>query len=91
MALIHTIKRTVGVADQFAVTARVSYPGYDERINPVTFVQSLHGGPIVMVCAPSEGERGRDIQAFVAEAVKDRLGHELTEDWVREFFATKED
>lgn len=78
---ILAVWRTNGVADQYAISAKVHY--HLAPASVVTFVSNTHGGPIVMVTNTNGTER----QTLVSSAVLDRIGHELTEDWVRAFFA----
>lgn len=78
---VANVKRHAGIAGRYSVTAAVQYPG--ESAETVTFVGSVHGGPIVMVT-----DHG---QTFVSESVTARLGSKLTEQWVREFFAPREE
>jgi hypothetical protein len=75
---ILSVKRSAGVAGQYQLTAMVQYPG--EAPEATRFVGSVYGGPIVMVM-PSGA------QVFVSDRVTDRIGTELTEAWVRSFFA----
>lgn len=72
---IHSIRRTNGIAGQFAITAEVSYPGEDKRA--VTFTGSTYGGPVVMVTPAMP--RGM----FVSDP--SRFGEFGTE-WARRFF-----
>ena len=74
---ITNITRQSGIAGQFSLTASVRYPGED--FEDVTFVGNTYGGPIVMVL-PSGA------QTFVSREVTDRIGTELTKEWVRRFF-----
>lgn len=71
------IVRHSGVAGQFALSTSVTYPG--ERASVVTFTHSAFGGPIVMV-TPTW-------QLIVSREVTDRLGSQLTPEWVRTFFS----
>jgi hypothetical protein len=71
---IHHVRKRAGIAGQFQVDARVSYP--DEAPRDVSFVGSVYGGPVVMV------SDGREI--FVSDP--GRFGDFGTE-WVRRFFA----
>jgi hypothetical protein len=75
IARIVKLTRHAGIAGQFAITARVEYPGFPLQI--VTFIGSTYGGPVVMRC-----ESGRE--TFVTDP--ERFG-EFGEAWVREFFA----
>lgn len=75
---IAKVKKTKGVAGQYAVTALVTYPG--EKPDLIQFVGNTAGGPIVMVL-PS------GLQTFVSESVKARCGYTLSETWVEKFFA----
>jgi hypothetical protein len=74
---IVSITRRNGVAGQYVLAAVVEYPG--EGRSTVAFYGSTYGGPIVM-------ETGVGSQVFVSAAVLDRIGHTLTESWVRAFF-----
>jgi hypothetical protein len=75
---VWSVTRRNGVAGAFTMTAVVSHDD-DETPGPVTFHGSTYGGPIVMAL-PSGA------QVFVSAAVLDRIGHTLTESWVRAFF-----
>lgn len=67
--------KKVGIAGQFAITA---YPSYDgEAPDPVTFVGSIYGGPVVMIT-------GAASQVFVTSP--ERFGP-FGKEWVRRFFA----
>lgn len=68
------VKRTNGVGGQFQVTAHVQYG--ETTPQPVTFVGSVYGGPVVMV-HPTMG------QTLVSDP--SRFG-EFGEEWVHRFF-----
>lgn len=72
--VIHSIKRTQGVAGQVQYTAVVQYEG--EEPSTVSFVGSQFGGPVVMIS-------GTGTQVFVTNP--GRFGH-FSEGWVRNFF-----
>ena len=69
------IKRTNGVAGQIAYDVTVTYPG--ETPEPVAFLGSVYGGPIVMVTASNPGG------TFVRNS--ERFGT-FGPEWVRRFF-----
>ena len=69
------IRRHAGIAGQYSITADVTYPG--EAPEPIRFVGSVYGGPVVMV-TPSGA------QTFVTDP--ERFGPFGVE-WVRRFFA----
>lgn len=75
---VSNVKRHAGIAGQFSISATVQHDG--EPADTITFVGSVHGGPIVMVL-PSGA------QTFVSTGVTDRIGSTLSESWVRAFFA----
>ena len=75
-----SVKRRNGVAGAFELVASVQYLG--ESPESVTFVGSAYGAPIVMVL-PS------GLQTFVSRDVTDRIGSELTPEWVARFFAER--
>jgi hypothetical protein len=84
-AHVWSITRRNGIAGAFTLTAVVSYDypdgdDDDETPGPVTFHGSTYGGPVVM-STPSYPDG-----VFVSAAVLDRIGHTLTESWVRAFF-----
>lgn len=79
--LVNDIKRDPGIAGQYSITARVIYPG--ELPETITFVGSSYGGPIVMITPSGQ-------QVFVSRAVTDRLGEQLSPEWVRGFFGERE-
>lgn len=76
------VKRAPGIAGQYSIDATVQYPGEDP--STVSFVGSVYGGPIVTVTPTGT-------QMFVAAAVTDRLGSQLSESWVRRFFGGTDD
>jgi len=71
------ITRETGIAGQFSLTAAVRYPG--EGFESVTFVGNVYGGPIIMIL-PS------GTQTYVSREVTDRIGAELTKEWIARFF-----
>jgi hypothetical protein len=71
---IERVRKSAGIAGQYAVTARVRYPGEPPR--EVTFIGSVYGGPVVMQSAGHE--------LFVTDP--GRFG-DFGEAWVRAFFA----
>lgn len=75
---VTNIRRIPGIAGQYGYQADVQYP--DEPKETIIFTGSAYGGPIVMV-SPS------GTQVFVSRAVIDRLGENLSPEWVRGFFA----
>lgn len=77
-----SIVRSVGVAGNYALTARVRYG--DEVPSSVAFHSSSYGGGVVMVT-----ESG--VQCFVARSVRDRIGDRLTVGWVHRFFGVAEE
>lgn len=72
------VKRAAGIAGSFSYRVRVQYPGEAPEVSE--FVGSVYGGPIVLVL-PSGA------QTFVSSRVTDRIGRELTPEWVARFFA----
>jgi hypothetical protein len=88
---IHYVRKRAGIADQFQVDARVSYP--DEEPRDVSFVGSVYGGPVIMrteisrnVSTLEEADwwETETIETFVTDP--GRFGDFGTE-WVRRFFA----
>jgi hypothetical protein len=88
-AHVWSITRRNGIAGAFTITALVSYDldrgdeeegEEDDAPEYVTFHGSTYGGPVVM-STPSYPDG-----VFVSAAVLDRIGHTLTESWVRAFF-----
>ena len=77
MGTVKSVKRLAGIAGQYGMRATVAYDGEPDSV--VTFYGSTYGGPVVM-----ESETGA--QVFVSADVLDRIGHTLTEEWVRAFF-----
>jgi hypothetical protein len=74
---VENIERHPGIAGQYTMTADVTYP--DGPTEPITFVGSIYGGPVVMVTPSGQ-------QVMVSQAVTERLGSTLDESWVRRFF-----
>lgn len=77
------IRRVPGVAGEYAYDVEIQYPG--EPVERVAFKSSVYGPPIVMVTP------GIPDGVFVADRVLSRCGYRLTPDWVRKFFAPRED
>jgi hypothetical protein len=73
--ILSRIKRYNGITGQMAYDVTVTYPG--ETPEPVTFVGSVYGGPIVMVT------RGNPGGTFVTHP--ERFGP-FGPEWVRRFF-----
>lgn len=76
-------KRRNGVAGEYIYVATVTYP--DEKPEHVTFQSSVYGPPIVMVT---------DVLAdgvFVSERVLERIGSDLTPEWIHAFFAPRDE
>lgn len=73
-AVIHSIKRTDGIAGQVQYTAVVEHEG--EEPHTISFVGSTYGGPVVMIT-------GVGGQVFVTNP--ERFG-KFSEQWVRNFF-----
>lgn len=78
--VVHDARMSFGGADQVQVTVQVGYPG--EAPRHVTFVGSIHGGPVVMVTGVGS--------QFVDRAVKERCGGKLNVEWVMRFFGQQE-
>ncbi len=76
--IVGRITRESGIAGQFALRVVTQYPG--EPARTVRFYGNTYGGPIVMVT------NGLG-QVAVSQEVRDRIGSELTPEWVRAFFA----
>lgn len=74
--VVHDARVIYGGADQVQVTVQVGYPG--EAPRHVTFVRSMHGGPVVMVTGIGS--------VFVDRDVRDRCGEKLDVEWVMRFF-----
>lgn len=74
-------KRKSGIAGEFSYTAQVTYEG--EEPGYVTFTSSVYGPPIVMTTDTFE--------VFVSQRVLDRIGSKLTPEWVRAFFAPRDE
>jgi hypothetical protein len=70
---IYFVRKSAGIAGQFAVNARVGYQ--DEAPRDVAFVGSVYGGPVVM--------RTEGMETFVTDPA--RFGDFGTE-WVQRFF-----
>jgi hypothetical protein len=79
---IDNIRKHTGIAGQYSYTVTVTYPGEPPHV--VEFLGSIYGGPIVAIL--SEG-----LQVFVSRDVTDRIGAILTAQWVRDYFAPRED
>lgn len=78
--VVTRVKRTNGIAGQYAMTASVQYEG--ESAETITFVGSTYGGRPIMVTP-------NGTQTIVSRDVCDRIGSKLDEAWVRAFFAPK--
>jgi hypothetical protein len=76
--IVTEVKKRAGIAGQYSVTAMVEYPG--ESPQPIEFVGSVYGGPVVMVL-PS------GVQTFVSDP--GRHG-EFGTKWVERFFAERD-
>jgi hypothetical protein len=76
---IYWVRRSAGIAGQFAVIARVGYPG--ESPVELTFTGSVYGGPVVMSTPSNPGG------VFVSDP--GRFGP-FDEAWVRRFFGATE-
>jgi hypothetical protein len=76
-------RRINGVAGEFAYRVTVSYPGEDDAV--LTFQSSEYGPPIVMVTPGIPGG------VFISQRVLDRIGSKLTPEWIRAFFAPREE
>ncbi|HCB59168.1 MAG TPA: hypothetical protein DEP82_14935 [Arthrobacter bacterium] len=72
-ATIHKLKRSAGVAGQFAYDVSGERDGEPFTLG---FVSSVYGGPIVMV-------QSSGAQVFVTSP--ERFGPVLNPDWVRKF------
>jgi hypothetical protein len=88
---IERVRKSAGIAGQYAVTARVRYPG--EPARDVTFIGSVYGGPVIMrtevsrnVSTLEEAQwwETKTVETFVTDPA--RFG-EFGEAWVRAFFA----
>jgi hypothetical protein len=77
---VTNVKRHAGIAGAYSISAAVQYDG--EPGDRVEFVGSVYGGPIVMVTPAGE--------TAVSSAVTDRIGSELSPEWVARFFGGAE-
>lgn len=79
MSVVLSTTRRAGIAGQLSITANVEYEGDGDGPQPVQFVGSIYGGPVVMVTPLW--------QTFVTEPGRFGQFGDDPHEWVRRFFA----